>query len=72
MKITWLGKAGLLFETPKATIMIDPYFSNSVEKINPNNFRRVKIEDSFLSIKPNVMIFTQITYMILAIPFCMC
>ena len=35
MKITWLGQAGLLFETEKLTIMIDPYLSNSVEKINP-------------------------------------
>lgn len=58
MKIIWLGQAGLLFETPKATIMIDPYFSNSVEKINPNNYRRVEIDNSVFNIKPDIMIFT--------------
>lgn len=32
MKITWLGQAGLLFETGETTILVDPYLSNSVEK----------------------------------------
>jgi len=39
-------------------ILIDPYLSNSVEKINPNNYRRVPVEERFLSIKPDMMIFT--------------
>lgn len=38
--------------------MIDPYLSNSVEKINPNNYRRVAVNESFFDIKPDVMIFT--------------
>ena len=33
MKITWLGQAGLLFDNGKAKIMIDPYLSDSVEKV---------------------------------------
>lgn len=58
MKITWLGQAGLLFENDNIKIMIDPYFSDSVEKVNPNNFRRVPILEDVFEIKPDVMIFT--------------
>ena len=32
MKVTFLGQAGLLFETEKQTIMIDPYLSDSVRE----------------------------------------
>lgn len=44
MKITWLGQAGLLFEKDNYKIMIDPYLSDSVEKINPQNYRRTKVK----------------------------
>lgn len=58
MKITFLGQAGWLFETNKTKIMIDPYLSDSVEKINPKNYRRVPVNESFYSVKPDIMIFT--------------
>ncbi len=58
MKITFLGQAGLLFETKSLKIIIDPYLSDSVEKINPKNFRRVLVDESFFEIKPDIMIFT--------------
>jgi len=58
MKITWLGQAGLLFETKDKKIMIDPYLSDSVERINPKNYRRVPVEESLFDIKPDIMIFT--------------
>lgn len=58
MEITWLGQAGLLFIKNDFKIMIDPYFSDSVKKINPKNFRRTKPDESFFGIKPDVMIFT--------------
>lgn len=58
MKIIWLGQAGLLFEKEGFKIMIDPYLSNSVEKVNPKNFRRVAVEERFFEVKPDVMIFT--------------
>lgn len=58
MKITWLGQAGLLFEHEKYKIMIDPYLSDSVVKVNPKNFRRVEVDKSFFDIKPDMMIFT--------------
>ncbi|MBE5755044.1 MAG: MBL fold metallo-hydrolase [Clostridiales bacterium] len=58
MKITWLGQAGLLFEKNGVKIMIDPYLSNSVEKINPKNYRRVPVLESLFDIQPDIMIFT--------------
>ncbi|MBQ9099212.1 MAG: MBL fold metallo-hydrolase [Clostridia bacterium] len=58
MKITWLGQAGLLFEQDGVTIMIDPYLSNSVAKVNPLNDRRVPTDERFFDITPDVMIFT--------------
>ena len=47
-----------MFEKNGFKIMIDPYLSNSVEKINPKNYRRVAVNENFFKIKPDVMIFT--------------
>lgn len=58
MKVTYLGQAGLLFERCGFKIMMDPYLSDSVEKINPKNYRRIPVNESFFSIKPDVMLFT--------------
>ena len=58
MKITWIGQAGLLFETDKIKVMIDPYLSDSVKKVNPDNYRRVSVNEEIFNIKPDVMIFT--------------
>ncbi len=58
MKVIWLGQAGLLFRTEKATLMIDPYLSDSCGKINPKSHRRVPVDESLFEIKPNLMLFT--------------
>ena len=58
MKIIFLGQAGLLFEWQDLRVMIDPYLSNEVAKINPQNVRRQPIDERFFAVKPNVMIFT--------------
>lgn len=36
MKTTWLGQAGILFETSGLKTIADPYLSDSVAEINPN------------------------------------
>ena len=56
MKITWLGQAGFLLDNGKTKIMIDPYLSNSVEKVEPQNFRRVPVNEEFLSVTPDILI----------------
>ena len=58
MKITFLGQAGLLFEKDGFKIMIDPYLSDSVSKINTKNYRRIAVDEKFFEINPDVMIFT--------------
>ena len=58
MKIIYLGQAGFLFETKGMKIMVDPYLSNSVEKVEPHNRRRVPVEKRWLEVKPDVLIFT--------------
>ncbi len=58
MKITWLGQAGLLFERDGFSVMIDPYLSNYVAKVEPQNVRRVPVDERFFDVDPDVMIFT--------------
>ena len=58
MKITFMGQAGLLFETDGCTVMVDPYLSDSVVKLNPLNYRRVPVDTRFFDIRPDVLIFT--------------
>lgn len=58
MKITYIGQAGLLFEKDDLKILVDPYLSNSVEKINPRNYRRKPIDESLFEISPDVIILT--------------
>lgn len=58
MKVTWLGQGGFLFDVNGFKIMIDPYLSNSVEKIEPQNYRRFPVDDKFLSVKPNIIVLT--------------
>lgn len=58
MKVTWLGQAGLLFETEGKKIIVDPYLSDSVEAIEPHNKRRVPVDESFLKVKPDILVLT--------------
>ena len=58
MKITYLGQAGLLFEVGEMKVMVDPYLSDSVEKVEPANRRRIPVETKWLEVRPDVLIFT--------------
>ena len=58
MKITWMGQAGLLIETEGIKIIVDPYLTDSVVKVNPKNYRRVPADESFFDIVPDVIICT--------------
>lgn len=57
-KVTYIGQAGLLFEKDGVVVMIDPYLSDYVEKVEPRNFRRQPVDESLFDIKPDIMIFT--------------
>ncbi len=58
MKIIWLGQAGLYIETSGKKILIDPYLSDSVAKVDPKNRRRVPADESYLNITPDIIICT--------------
>ena len=58
MKITYIGQAGLLIEINGAKILVDPYLSNSVVKVNPRNYRRQPIDESLLKIMPDAIVLT--------------
>ena len=55
MKVTWLGQAGLLFESKGVKIMVDPYLSDSVKEIQPHFWRRVPVDEAFFEVKPDVI-----------------
>ena len=58
MKITWLGQAGLLFETGGKQIVVDPYLSDNVKNFEPANARRVPVDERFLQLRPDVIVVT--------------
>lgn len=58
MKLTWLGQAGFLIETDGKTILIDPYLSDRVKDFEPENWRRVPVEERFLHLRPDLILIT--------------
>ena len=58
MKILWLGQGGLLFVVGNKKIMIDPYLTNSLCKINHTLNRKTKINKKLFDVKPDVLILT--------------
>lgn len=58
MKITWIGQAGLMFETDGKVILVDPYLSDSVGRANPLSKRRVPVKEELLNIKPDIIVLT--------------
>ena len=47
-----------MFEKNGKTVMIDPYLSDSVVKVNPLNYRRAPIAQEYFDLTPDVIIFT--------------
>ena len=58
MKLTWLTQAGLLFESGKLKIMVDPYLSDSITKRSPERKRRIPIDERFFDADPDVILIT--------------
>ena len=58
MVVQWLGQAGLLLEIAGLKVLVDPYFSDSVAKVNPNNYRRIPVKEEWFDTEPDVLIFT--------------
>ena len=58
MKVTWITQAGLLFDTGKIKIMVDPYLSDSVAAKEPAKARRIPVNEELFDIAPDVLIIT--------------
>ena len=58
MKVMWLGQAGLYLQMGGLKIIIDPYLSDSVGRIDSAKSRRVPIDESVFEIEPDVLAFT--------------
>ena len=58
MNVTWITQAGLVFETERITVMVDPYLSDSVGERNPAKHRRIPVDESVFELRPDVIIVT--------------
>lgn len=58
MQIKWIGQAGLLIDTGKLKIMVDPYLSDSVARVNPKNFRRVPVKEELFEENIDILVIT--------------
>ena len=58
MKVTWLTQAGLLFESDKIKILVDPYLSDSVGDICEAKRRRIPVKEEYFSVQPDVILIT--------------
>ena len=54
MKVTRLGQAGLLFAAGDTTVLVDPYFTDSV----PGVPRRKQVPERVWDIKPDILLIT--------------
>lgn len=58
MKYTFLGQAGLLIESGDVKVIVDPYLSDSVYKVNPKSYRRQPIDKSYFDTEPDLLLIT--------------
>lgn len=58
MKIIWLGQSGLLFVSGNKKIVVDPYLSDSLKKIDKRMYRGMKLNKKFFRVKPDIIVLT--------------
>lgn len=58
MKIIWLGQSGLLFVSGNKKIVVDPYLSDSLKKIDKRMYRGMKLNKKFFKVKPDIIVLT--------------
>lgn len=58
MKVTWLTQAGLLFESDKISILVDPYLSNSLAERGAKFERKIPVAKEYFDVKPDVILIT--------------
>lgn len=58
MKVTWLAHAGLLFESKKITVLVDPYLSDTLGEYDETKKRKVPVDNKYLDVCADVILIT--------------
>lgn len=58
MEIKWLGQGGLSIKHGGTLVFVDPYLSDSVAKINPQNKRQIAVDENIFSAPVDVIVLT--------------
>ena len=58
MFVRWITQAGLVFESERATVIVNPYLSDSVGLLDESKHRRMPVDESVFDISPDVIIIT--------------
>ncbi len=58
MKVTWLTQAGFLFKNSRLSIMVDPYFADTMAERDPKKARRISVDESFFDANPDLILIT--------------
>ena len=58
MQIVWLGQGGLMLVSERHKLLVDPYMSNSLKKVDKELKRRVRIKKKYFKLKPDVILLT--------------
>lgn len=58
MEIKWTGQGGLTVRHNNTLVFIDPYFSDSVAKVNSANKRMIPVDENIFNAPVDVLVFT--------------
>ena len=58
MKVTWLGQAGLLFDSGRVRVLVDPYLSDSIGDTDPERHRRIPVPEDYKNISADILVIT--------------
>lgn len=58
MQIVWLGQGGLMLVSQKHKLLIDPYLTNTLKKLDKRMKRRVGIKKKYFKLKPDIILLT--------------
>ena len=58
MQIVWLGQGGLMLVSQRHKLLIDPYMTNELKKIDKKFRRRIGIKKKYFKLKPDLILLT--------------
>ena len=58
MQIVWLGQGGLMLVSQRHKLLVDPYLTNTLKKLDNRMKRRVGIKKKYFKLKPDIILLT--------------